>query len=448
MGSGDLTSAMRASLSAPGVFAPVERGGRLLVDGGISDNVPVDVARAMGVDVVIVVDVGFPLLPRNKLNSVTAISNQMLAILMRRKSQQELSHLGPHDILIRPALGDTSSFDFGNVNRLLGVGADAAWKMRDTPGRALGQPRAVHGLSGAPRSAAPAAAADRIRQGPDGLGGLLGVDREAVQGHGRQASRPGCGRAPHHDALWRGRARHVGLSGRAPGRRERAPGRRPRQLHRPQLCALRPQSPGRLRGRLHLRCRAALRDVGYHPHRRGVGDRCARSDRPRCSRPRCSCRCRSSPAGSSCRTSRSPRPTCRSSSGRASAPSIACTRSTMGSTSASSSATGGRSARACIARRDTRGSPSAIRTIRSCLFRHSRSSARAPTSRGSATIRWTTSTSRTSASGRTCSGTRRATWSAASPTPTRSRSTFWRRTPGATATRWRCRCRAAARSIA
>ncbi len=131
IGSGDLTSAMRASLSAPGVFAPVERGGRLLVDGGISDNVPVDVARAMGVDVLIVVDVGFPLLPRNKLNSVTAISNQMVAILIRRKSQQELSHLGPNDILIRPALGDTSSFDFGNVNRLLGVGADAAWKMRD-----------------------------------------------------------------------------------------------------------------------------------------------------------------------------------------------------------------------------------------------------------------------------------------------------------------------------
>jgi NTE family protein len=132
IGSGDLTSAMRASLSAPGVFAPVERGGRMLVDGGISDNVPVDVARAMGVDVVIVVDVGFPLLPRKKLTSVTAISNQMLAILMRRKSEQELSHLGPHDILIRPPLGDTSSFDFGNVNRLLGAGTTAAWQMRDS----------------------------------------------------------------------------------------------------------------------------------------------------------------------------------------------------------------------------------------------------------------------------------------------------------------------------
>ncbi len=67
MGSGDLTSAMRASLSAPGVFAPVEREGQLLVDGGIADNVPVDIARAMGVDVLIVVDVGFPLLPRRQL---------------------------------------------------------------------------------------------------------------------------------------------------------------------------------------------------------------------------------------------------------------------------------------------------------------------------------------------------------------------------------------------
>ncbi len=61
MSNGDLTSAMRASLSAPGVFSPVERDGRLLVDGGLSENLPIDVVRAMNVDVLIVVDVGFPL---------------------------------------------------------------------------------------------------------------------------------------------------------------------------------------------------------------------------------------------------------------------------------------------------------------------------------------------------------------------------------------------------
>src|SRR2546430_1358956 len=61
MGAGDLTSAMRASLSAPGVFAPVEREGRLLVDGGIPDNVPVDIARAMGGDWVLPGDGGLQL---------------------------------------------------------------------------------------------------------------------------------------------------------------------------------------------------------------------------------------------------------------------------------------------------------------------------------------------------------------------------------------------------
>ena len=126
MGSGDLTSAMRASLSAPGVFAPVEREGRLLVDGGIADNVPVDIARAMGVDVVIAVDVGFPLLPRRALSNAGVISNQMLAILIHRNAQTQLATLTPRDILIEPTLGDASSFDFGKVARVIGVGEAAA----------------------------------------------------------------------------------------------------------------------------------------------------------------------------------------------------------------------------------------------------------------------------------------------------------------------------------
>jgi len=126
MTAGDLTSAMRASMSAPGIFAPVERQGRVLVDGGIANNLPVDVARAMGVDVLIVVDVGSPLLPRQKLSDVPAISNQMLAILIRRNVEQQLATLGPHDILIQPPLGDASSFDFGHVGRFIRIGEAAA----------------------------------------------------------------------------------------------------------------------------------------------------------------------------------------------------------------------------------------------------------------------------------------------------------------------------------
>jgi NTE family protein len=131
MQTGDLTSAMRASLSAPGLFTPVEREGRVLVDGGIAENLPIDVARAMGVDVLIVVDVGFPLYTRERLGSATTISNQMLAILIRRDSQRQLATLAPQDILVSPQLGDASSFDFGMIPRAIATGADAAQAAAD-----------------------------------------------------------------------------------------------------------------------------------------------------------------------------------------------------------------------------------------------------------------------------------------------------------------------------
>ncbi len=126
MGDGDLTSAMHASLSAPGVFSPVERDGRLLVDGGLSENLPIDVVRAMNVDVLIVVDVGFPLLTRDKLTSAPVISNQMLAILVRRDAERQKAMLTPEDIVIDPQLNDASSFDFGIVQRAIDMGEKAA----------------------------------------------------------------------------------------------------------------------------------------------------------------------------------------------------------------------------------------------------------------------------------------------------------------------------------
>ncbi|MGH8259156.1 MAG: patatin-like phospholipase family protein, partial [Steroidobacteraceae bacterium] len=131
MRAGDLTTAMRASMSAPGVFSPVQREGRLLVDGGIAENLPIDVAREMHVDVLIVVDVGFPLYTRQKLGSAATISNQMLAILIRRESQRQLATLSPSDIVITPQLGDASSFDFGIIKRAIAAGIASA--RADTP---------------------------------------------------------------------------------------------------------------------------------------------------------------------------------------------------------------------------------------------------------------------------------------------------------------------------
>ncbi len=126
MEKGDLAIAMRASMSAPGVFAPVESEGRLLVDGGLAENLPIDVARAMQADILIVSDVSYPLQPRSALDSALAISNQMLAILVRKDSDRQKASLSSRDILIEPALGTTPSTDFTVAARTIASGEDAA----------------------------------------------------------------------------------------------------------------------------------------------------------------------------------------------------------------------------------------------------------------------------------------------------------------------------------
>jgi predicted acylesterase/phospholipase RssA len=105
MGKGDLVTVLRASMSAPGVLTPVQVDGRLLVDGGLVDNLPVDLARRMGVDRLIVVDVSFPLAKRDGLGSAFDITNQMLGIMVRRGTLESKQHLRTSDVLIEPNLG-------------------------------------------------------------------------------------------------------------------------------------------------------------------------------------------------------------------------------------------------------------------------------------------------------------------------------------------------------
>ena len=98
----------------------------MLVDGGLSSNLPIDVAREMGVDILIVVDCGFPLLERGKLVSVATVSNQMLAILIRHNTAQQRKTLTPADVVIDPALGDFSSLDFTGHAKAMRIGEEAA----------------------------------------------------------------------------------------------------------------------------------------------------------------------------------------------------------------------------------------------------------------------------------------------------------------------------------
>jgi NTE family protein len=124
--SGDLVAAMRASMSAPGVFAPVEIDGQLYADGGVVDNLPVDVARAMGVDVLIVVDVTAQLQPRRSLDSALALSNQMITVMMRRQTAAQRALLSARDVVIDPAVQKFSQTDFTAIVAAAGLGAEAA----------------------------------------------------------------------------------------------------------------------------------------------------------------------------------------------------------------------------------------------------------------------------------------------------------------------------------
>lgn len=121
---GDLAMAVRASMSVPGAFAPIRVDGRLMVDGGLYNNLPVDVVRKMGATRVIVVDVSAPLLPEKELTSPFSISMQMLGMLMNQRTEVVLLAMQPGDITIRPELGNLGSAAFDRA--ITGVGPGAA----------------------------------------------------------------------------------------------------------------------------------------------------------------------------------------------------------------------------------------------------------------------------------------------------------------------------------
>jgi NTE family protein len=125
LGSGDLATAIRASMSIPAVLAPVEIDGRLLVDGGVASNLPISIVREMGADIIIAVDVTTALLDREALTSVLAIADQLTTLLTRRNSEAEIATLRPQDVLIAPNLGDITFTDFDRAPEALALGATA-----------------------------------------------------------------------------------------------------------------------------------------------------------------------------------------------------------------------------------------------------------------------------------------------------------------------------------
>ncbi len=125
--SGSLTQAMRASMSVPGLMAPVEHQNRKLVDGGLVDNLPIDVARDLcKANRVIAVNVGSPLKPPESVGSLLSVTAQMIGILTKQNVERSLASLTGRDIYIAPELGDIKASDFARYDQAADIGRVAA----------------------------------------------------------------------------------------------------------------------------------------------------------------------------------------------------------------------------------------------------------------------------------------------------------------------------------
>jgi len=124
--SGHLPQAIRASMSIPAVFTPTEVNGRLLVDGGMVDNIPIDEARKMGATRIIAIDIGTPLAARDELKSVFDVLNQTTTLMTRKNSEAQLATLKSSDILIQPELSSYGSGDFTQAKQIIDAGYQAA----------------------------------------------------------------------------------------------------------------------------------------------------------------------------------------------------------------------------------------------------------------------------------------------------------------------------------
>ena len=131
LGSGSLAQAMRASMSVPGAMSPVEIDGRLLVDGAIADNLPIDQARKLCGDVIIAVNISTPPLTRSEITSAYSVVTQLLNFLGKQTVDDQLKSLTDRDVLIAPELGDVSAVKFDRSKDAIRIGEEATRALAD-----------------------------------------------------------------------------------------------------------------------------------------------------------------------------------------------------------------------------------------------------------------------------------------------------------------------------
>ncbi len=109
---GDLAEVMQASMSIPGLLPPMELGDKLLVDGGITNNLPISVVKEMGADIVIAVDISNEFKKRDDLDNYFAVMDQLTDFMVRDNANRQIRLLTDTDVLIRPDVKGIFTSDF------------------------------------------------------------------------------------------------------------------------------------------------------------------------------------------------------------------------------------------------------------------------------------------------------------------------------------------------
>ncbi|MGE3320182.1 MAG: patatin-like phospholipase family protein [Candidatus Berkiella sp.] len=128
---GDMALSLLASMAVPGIISPIDRNGYLLVDGGVSANVPIEVAKKMGADILIVVDVSTPLATKDQIVDLAGVIDQLSNILTYRNEKVSKSLLTPSDILIEPQIKKIDTSDFEKFAKAIEPGRIATFMLSE-----------------------------------------------------------------------------------------------------------------------------------------------------------------------------------------------------------------------------------------------------------------------------------------------------------------------------
>lgn len=123
LGSGSLSQALRATMSIPAVFSPIEIDGKILSDGGLVNNIPTDVVKAMGADILIVVNIETQLGNRESLENLTGVLAQIINIASAENSRRSLRQA---DFIIAPDLENYALADFTQSKKIIELGQKGA----------------------------------------------------------------------------------------------------------------------------------------------------------------------------------------------------------------------------------------------------------------------------------------------------------------------------------